>query len=113
MNIFGIIETRGIGIMKKISVIAIALSAVVVMSGCSSVQQSAPEPTPDDIINGTNTQVIQMPEGFRNVAFTCHGTTGVYVTSRGWIKGSTDANLTPLPSDISVVPDHEMCRINS
>lgn len=94
---------------RRIILPLVAILAVV--SGCSEVHQDAPEPSPSDIINGARTQVIQMPEGFRNVAFTCYGTVGIYVTSRGWIKGSADKNLTPLPSDIAVVPNDPHCAV--
>lgn len=93
----------------KLRTAALIGAVLVALSGCSAVQQDAPEPTPENIINGTRTQVIQMPEGFRNIAFTCYGTTGLYVTSRGWIKGSTDKNLTPLPSDVAAVPSDPKC----
>jgi len=96
---------------NTVKLLAVASIAMILVSGCATeVHQDAPEPTPSDIINGTNTQVIQMPEGFRNVAFTCHGTVGIYVTSRGWVKNSASANITPLPSDISTVPDHPLCK---
>lgn len=94
--------------MKKVA--ALAAAGVLVLSGCSAVQQDAPEPTPDNIINGTATQVIQMPDGFRNLAFTCHGTVGLYVTSRGWVQASADKNVTPLPSDVTAVLDHPRCK---
>lgn len=88
---------------------ALALS-VLLLAGCSETKTDAPEPTPDNIVNGTNTQVIRMPDGFRNVAFTCYGTTGIYVTSRGWIESSVDKNITPLPSDLAVVGNDPKCK---
>jgi hypothetical protein len=45
---------------------------------------------PASTIDGTKTQVIRMPDGFRNVAFTCHGLTGVYVTAHQGSQSSTD-----------------------
>ncbi len=96
----------------KLSVAAAGISMGLAfgLSSCNPAQQDAPEPTPDNIINGTNTQVIQMPEGFRNIAFTCHGTTGLYVTSRGWVQGSVDKNIVPLPSSITSEPNHPLCK---
>lgn len=52
--------------------------------------------------------VLWMPDGFRNVAFGCNGTTGVYVTSRGWDESGT--NLPSLPSGISTVPNDPACH---
>lgn len=89
----------------------LALAAtVLVLGGCGgAVKESAPEPIPDNIVNGTHTQVIRMPDGFRNVAFTCYGSNGVYVTSRGVFKnGNSDA--TTLPSSIAVVENDPMCK---
>lgn len=86
---------------------AVAVAALV--GGCSSMQSDAPEPTPDNIINGTSTQVIQMPDGFRNVAATCRGTTGIYVTSRGWNQNST-GEVVSLPSSIAVLANDPNCR---
>jgi hypothetical protein len=63
----------------------------------------APEPSPSDIINGTHTQVIKMPDGFRNIAFTCYGSVGVYVTSRGV------AETDPQPSGVTVLASDPHC----
>jgi len=88
--------------MKK--TIAGALAMLLVLGGCSfsSTKSDAPEPTPGNIVNGTNSQVIRMPDGFRNVAFTCYGTNGVYVTSRG------DAS-NPLTSSVFVLAADPHC----
>lgn len=90
------------------SVALVAIGAGLLM-GCSETKADAPEPTPDNIVNGTHTQVIKMPDGFRNVVFTCYGTTGIYVTSRGWIEGST-TDVTSLPSSIAVQPNDVKCK---
>jgi hypothetical protein len=89
----------------------VALVALVaLLAGCDSASKAdAPEPAPADIVNGTHTQVIKMPDGFRNLAFTCYGTTGIYVTSRGWIQDSASKELTPLPSSIAVLANDPKC----
>jgi len=88
-----------------------ATFAALALGGCglfdNPAQQSTEEPKPENIINGTNTQVIQMPEGFRNVAFTCYGTDGVFVTSRGPYQAGMNAD--GLPSSIYVVPNDPHC----
>lgn len=80
-----------------------------VLTACgNNSQKDAPEPTPANIINGTNTQVIQLPDGFRNVAFTCYGSNGIYVTSRGvYQAGGKDA--TPLASSVFVLANDPHC----
>lgn len=89
--------------MKLYLVTGLAVIGLAALSGCSG-HQSAPEPTPGNIINGTRTQVIQMPPGFRNVAFTCYGTTGVYVASRGI------GTETAVSSGLAVVAADPKCR---
>lgn len=70
-------------------------------SSCDT-KADAPEPTSSNIVNGTNTQVIRFPDGFRNVAFTCYGTNGVYVTSRG-------DSSNPLTSSVFVLANDPHC----
>jgi len=70
------------------------------LTGCGSSQKSAPDPGGSP---GSNSAVIQLPVGFRNVAFTCFGPNGVYVTSHG-VATSTD-----LPSSVFVVPNDSKC----
>lgn len=97
--------------MKKTLIVASAV--ILLLAGCGSdSKKDAPEPTPDNIINGTHTQVIQMPDGFRNIAFTCYGTTGIYVTSRGYLQGSAN-NVTSLPSDIAILDKDPKCSPKS
>jgi len=96
--------------VKRAIKILLAICAVLfIVYGCSATKADAPEPTPDNIVNGTNTQVIRMPDGFRNVAFTCYGTSGIYVTSRGWAEASATKDIVPLPSDLSVLPNDPHC----
>lgn len=85
------------------------MAAILTLSGCGATKADAPEPSPSDILNGTHTQVIKMPEGFRNIAVTCDGSTAIYVTSRGWVEGSANKNITALPSDVAVVPNSPRC----
>ena len=73
------------------------------LASCSATKQDAPEPTGDKIKPGTNTRVIQMPDGFRNVAATCEGTTGIYVTSRG--ISETEAQ----PSSVALLANDPAC----
>lgn len=85
------------------------VAALVFLTGCpGSTKQDAPDPTPDNIFNGTHTQVIRMPEGFRNVATTCRGTTGIYVTSRGLVQESGQ-NVSTIPSGIFVLANDPSC----
>lgn len=94
----------------RLVAIGMALALLAGASACVSdtKKADAPEPTPANIIDGTHTQVIRMPDGFRNVAFTCYGATGLYVTSRGYYEsGSSD--FTSLPSSIATVPNDPHC----
>lgn len=96
---------------KIITAILAAFFAGIALVACSNdSQQDAPEPQPSDIFNGTHTQVIQMPEGFRNLAVTCDGTTALYVTSRGWVKNQTSADYASLPSSVTAVPNSPRCK---
>jgi hypothetical protein len=70
---------------------------------CSATKRDAPEPESGSIRNGTHTRVIKMPNGFRNIAATCEGTTGIYVTSRGV------AETDPQPSSVAVLPNDPAC----
>ena len=96
-------------LLTILAVMMVGVALVIVLSGCSPDSKGdAPEPTPDSIVNGTSTQVIRMPDGFRNVAVTCYGTNGVYVTSRGTFQtGSKD--FVPLASGLFVVPNDPHC----
>jgi hypothetical protein len=86
----------------------VAAALLALLSGCEATKDDAPDPTPGNIVNGTNTHVIKMPDGFRNVAFTCFDATGVYVTSRGpFGVGNSDA--TTLPSSVFVLANDPHC----
>jgi hypothetical protein len=73
------------------------------LASCSATKQDAPEPTGDNVKPGTHTRVIQMPNGFRNIAATCEGTTGIYVTSRGI------AETDPQPSSVALLANDPAC----
>ena len=81
---------------------AIAAFSLGVLTGCGT-HTSAPDPAPGNVVQGTNAHVIQEPYGFRNVAFSCFGTNGVYVTSRG-VSGDD------LPSAVFVLAGDPQCR---
>lgn len=86
--------------MKRPALIIIGLvsAGALALGACGSSHQSAPDPGGSP---GTNQRVIQFPYGFRNVAFSCFGTNGVYVTSR--------SVTTDLPSGMFVVPNDVHC----
>jgi len=73
------------------------LVGTLAVAGCGEYGQNADKSTrdvgPADMIN--------FPQGFRNVAHKCDGPNMVYVTSRG-----TD---TALPSSLTVVPNDPRC----
>jgi len=97
------------GFAKFAALVVAGCTALYLFAGCGKqTKGDAPEPTPNNIVNGTNTQVIRMPDGFRNVAFTCYGPNGVYVTSRGTYQtGAKDA--LPLASSVFVLPNDPHC----
>ncbi len=82
---------------------AVIVGASLLLTGCPATKGDAPEPTGDHIKPGTHTRVIQMPNGFRNIAATCEGTTGIYVTSRGV------AETDPQPSSVALLPNDPAC----
>jgi hypothetical protein len=85
--------------IKKLALVATILAAGVVLAGCGASHQDAPDPTAANTHPGTNEAVIQEPDGFRNVAFACHGTTGVYVTSRGVSSDVITSGIAVLAND--------------
>jgi hypothetical protein len=99
-----------VGLIQFCAVVAFLGGLAWILVGCgASTKTDAPEPTPDNIVNGTNTQVIRMPDGFRNIAFTCYGSNGVYVTSRGTYQTGAE-NATPLASSVFVLADDPHCK---
>lgn len=90
----------------RIAIGALSVCTVVAgftLSACGADHQSGPDPTAANTHPGTNEAVIQFPDGFRNVAFQCFGTEGVYVTSRGQ---TTDA----ITSGVAVQADDPHCK---
>jgi hypothetical protein len=87
--------------LTAVGLFASAIIATVAISACGSTHSNAPDPVPSNIIDGTNQHVIQEPDGFRNVAFSCFGSNGVYVTSR--------SNVDSLASSLFVVPNDPHC----
>jgi hypothetical protein len=85
--------------MNKAMLIGALAVAAGVLAGCDATHQDAPDPTAANTHPGAHEEVIQEPTGFRNVSFVCHGTTGVYVTSRGVSSDVITSGIAVLPSD--------------
>lgn len=79
------------------------VGGALLLTGCPATKGDAPEPTGDNIKPGTHTRVIQMPNGFRNIAATCEGRTGIYVTSRGIDESAAQ------PSSVALLPNDPAC----
>lgn len=77
-----------------------AAAAILGLAGCGT-HASGPDPATGNTRPGTNQRVIQDPYGYRNVAFSCNGTVGVYVTS----AGADDS----LPSTVAVLANDPNC----
>lgn len=75
--------------------------------GCSLTNQNKEEDFDSAIIGRDNSpaKVLDMPDGFRNVAYKCNGTNMVYVTSRGKNGGAFKSEV----SAVSVVPNDPRC----
>lgn len=80
--------------MRKywVSLPALGVVAASFMLGMALTNHTS-TPDPESTIEGTKTQVIRMPDGFRSVAFTCHGLTGLYVTANDGSQSSTDVAI--------------------
>lgn len=93
------------------SAVGLGLSAIAIglgLAGCSNFnQKSLPEPVTNHYL--TRQVAYTLPDGFRNVAFGCNGTVGVYVTSRGAFKNS-GTDVTSLPSSVAVLADDPNCK---
>lgn len=89
---------------------AVVLGTLWLASACgdpSNSNQTSTEPTTNHTLTGQVTYTL--PDGFRNVTFGCHGTVGVYVTSRGAYKNS-GTDVASLPSTVAVLADDPNCK---
>jgi hypothetical protein len=87
-----------------------ALALALALAACgdgSNSNQTSSEPTTNNTF--TRPVTYTLPDGFRNVTFGCHGTVGVYVTSRGAYKNS-GADVASLPSSVAVLADDPNCK---
>lgn len=80
---------------------AAVFAGLAMLAGCGGTHESAPDPAPSVNQPGNGQRVFQNPHGFRNVAFSCNGTVGMYVTSAG--SGDT------LPSGVAVLAADPNC----
>jgi hypothetical protein len=90
-------------VTRKRSILAtavLAVTAALTLTSCGT-HANGTDPTSGNTQQGTNQHVIKEPHGFRNVAFSCFGPNGVYVTS----AGGDDS----LPSSVSVVANDPNC----
>lgn len=87
---------------RNLKLVALATGAIVALTGCGNTHSDAPDPVDKNIVNGTNQHVIQEPDGYRNVSFSCFGKNGIYVTSR--------SNVDSLPSSVFVVVNDPQCN---
>jgi hypothetical protein len=84
--------------------IAATISAgiiIAVLAGADSCDHTSSS-DPHQSVPGKNQVVFQNPNGFRNVVFSCNGSTGMYVTS----AGVSDT----LPSGIAVLANDPACK---
>jgi hypothetical protein len=93
---------------RYLQLLCLSGAALLALTGCSATKADAPDPEPGSIINGTNAHVIKEPNGFRNVAFSCWDSTGIYVTSRGPF-GTGNSEATSLPSSVFVLANDPHC----
>jgi hypothetical protein len=95
---------------RRLATLGVLLGLILVgfsaTAGSCETHSDAPSPTGNNVRPGTNARVIQEPDGFRNVSFSCMGTTGVYVTSDGY--GGTSA--THYASGIAVLANDPACK---
>ena len=90
--------------MKRVALFAALFASAALLgfgavAGCSTAHSDVSGPTITDIHPGTHGRVIQEPDGFRNVSFSCNGTTGIYESSTaGDHLGSSVAVLANDPA---------------
>lgn len=76
-----------------------ALAAVLLAAGCSETHESSAPVPHNAIADTTKTGVLRMPDGFRNVAYGCHGPNLVYVTSRSDDGSAISSSVAVSPND--------------
>lgn len=92
--------------MNKFIIPAVAAVLVAVSACAGDTHQSAPNPA--EINHQAAHEVVEMPEGFRNVAEKCDsGGNMILVTSRGMILDNNSAGA--LPSGIAVILHDSRC----
>lgn len=97
---------------RRITLFPIILAITVALTGCGFLDtqtDTAFEEVRDVQVasrDDTPAVIIQMPNNYSNVAFKCHGTVGVYVTSNRAPDG------TPKGRAISTVKDDPSCPLN-
>jgi hypothetical protein len=96
--------------MRKIKTLAAVGAVVLTALGLAACGSNSNQQSTDPVTNRylTKTIVFTMPDGFRNIAMGCNGTTGVYDTSRGAYKNS-GSDVAALPSGVAVVPQDPYC----
>lgn len=91
-------------ILAVVGIVAILISLV---ACAGSTHQSAPNPA--EVNHQAAREVIEMPEGFRNVAEKCDsGGNMILVTSRGMLLDDNSAGA--LPSGIAVILNDPRCK---
>lgn len=93
------------------SYVGLGLSAVAIGLGLAACGNFNQKSLPEPVTNHTLSRQVAytLPDGFRNVAFGCNGTVGVYVTSRGAYKnGGSDTSA--LPSSVAVLAADPNCK---
>lgn len=89
---------------KKILTAAVGFMLIGILAACGTpTHQDAPDPSGPSIKDAQNLRTLNMPDGFRNVAYGCDQFGNlVYVTSAG--------NDDTRPSGIFVLPNDPHCK---
>jgi hypothetical protein len=88
-----------------VALFVILFSTGILLAACSGSHADAPDPGNNvgGALPGTHAHVIQEPDGFRNVSFSCYGQNGIYVTSHG-------ITSTVVPSSVFVLVNDPNCK---
>lgn len=89
------------------AVISAAVLSIAWLSGCGSERDQNSEIKPQRDVGPA--EVINFPQGFRNVAHKCDGPNMVYVTSRGDVS-SSGSHGSELPSSVYVIANDPRCN---